>query len=130
MDLEQLEKRVQWLDDERRKDKNKISLLEEHILTLDGKLAASDKTTSELNGEITRLKTIISRMDNYDDSLVMHRKELTKQIQTLEKQFEQSNDEMMSVLRAEIRSYDSQIFEIRKGLMTFAQGRGTLHRAP
>lgn len=116
MELEQLAKRVQWLDDERRKDKNTIAQLEERILSFEGKLAANEQHNSDLNGEITRLKTILSRMDKFDDSITLQRKELLKQIQIQEKQSTQRDDEIMTVLRAEIRVYEAPIFEIRKDL--------------
>ncbi len=116
MELEQLAKRVQWLDDERRKDKNTISQLEERILALEGKLVASDQEKHDLSGEVTRLRTIINRMDNFDEAMALHRKEILKQIQTLEKQSAQRDDEVMSVLRAEIRNFEKPLFEIRKDL--------------
>ena len=43
MDNEQLEKRIKWLDDERRKDKAFISDLEGRLLDLEEILAASEK---------------------------------------------------------------------------------------
>ena len=128
MELEQIEKRVQWLDDERRNDKNSISRLEERILTLEGQLDVADKKNSELSGEVTRLKTIINRMDNFDEAMVLHRKEILKQIQTQEKQSAQRDDEIMSVLQAEIRSYEAPIYEIRKDLESI-QGLKTEIRA-
>ena len=38
MELEQLNKQVDWLDKERQKDKLRISSLEEKLATLEGKL--------------------------------------------------------------------------------------------
>jgi chromosome segregation ATPase len=116
MELEQLAKRVQWLDDERRKDKNSIAQLEERLLSLERLLAASDQKNTDLSGEVTRLKTIINRMDNFDEAMVLHRKEILKQIQTQEKQSAQRDDEILSVLRAEIRTFEAPIFEIRRDL--------------
>ena len=116
MELEQLSKRLQWLDDERRKDKNMIAQLEERIVSLEGNLAASDHQKDELSGEITRLKTIVGRMDHFEEFLAQQRKEFVKEIQTIEKQAVQRDDEIISVLRAEIRTYENPIYEIRKDL--------------
>jgi len=116
MELEQLTKRLQWLDDERRKDKNTISQLEERILSLEGDLAASKHEVDELSGEITLLKTIVGRMDQFDEILAQHRKEFVKEIQNIEKQTVQRDEEIMSVLRAEIRTYENPIYELRKDL--------------
>jgi chromosome segregation ATPase len=124
MELGQLEKRVQWLDDERRKDKNMIAHLEERLVSLEGKLASSEVQATDLSGEITRLRTIVSRMDSFDESLVMQRKEFLKQTKELEHQSQQRDDEIVNVLRAEVRTYEVPIYEIRKEL----EGVGNLKK--
>lgn len=116
MEFEQLEKRVQWLDDERRKDKNIIAHLEERILSYEGKLAAAEKITDELNSEIIRLKASLNRMDKIDETLNLHRVELKKDIKELGTQTSQRDEEIKSVLRAEIRTNENQVVETRKEL--------------
>jgi chromosome segregation ATPase len=116
MELGQLEKHVQWLDDERRKDKNTIAHLEERLISLEGKLATSEVQATDLSGEITRLRTVMIRMDSFDESLAMQRKEFLKQTKELETQTQQRDDEIMNVLRAEVRTYEAPIYEIRKEL--------------
>lgn len=116
MESEQIEKRLQWLDDERRKDKNTIVQLEERIVSLEGDLAASKHEAVEMSGEITLLKTIVARMDHFDESIAQQRKEFLNEIQNIEKQAVQRDDEIMSVLRTEIKTYDSPIYELRKDL--------------
>ena len=116
MEFEQIQKRVQWLDDERRKDKNIISHLQEQISRYEGKLSASQQQNEDLLAEVTHLKTIIGRMDTYEDSLVFHRAELQKQVNAIENQASQRDNEMMSVLRTEIHASDGYLEEIRKEL--------------
>jgi len=116
MELEQIAKRVQWLDDERRKDKNTIAQYEERILSLEGMVSAFEIKNADLKGEITRLTTVVGRMDQFDNAFALQRKEITKQIQTQEKQSQQRDDEIMSLLRTEIRTYETPIYEIRKEL--------------
>jgi chromosome segregation ATPase len=116
MEPEQIEKRLKWLDDERRKDKNVIAQLEEKIISLTRDCAAQKNEVETLSGEITRLKTVINRMDQFDGSLAQQRKEFNKEIQMVEKQAVQRDDELMSVLRAEIKTYESPIYELRKDL--------------
>jgi chromosome segregation ATPase len=114
MEIEQLAQRVQWLDDERRKDKNNIAHLEEQILSFGSKLAASEKQNLEQISEITHLKTLIKRMDKFDESMGVHRAEFKKEFKGLENQVSHRDDEIMSVLRAEIRTYENQLIELRK----------------
>jgi len=43
MNVDQIVKQVDWLDDERRKDQTRISSLEEQILSVDGNLTSINK---------------------------------------------------------------------------------------
>jgi chromosome segregation ATPase len=116
MDQDQLEKRVAWLDDEHRKDKNLIAMLEERINALDNRIAAGEQQNKDLTGELTRLSAVIGRMDSFDASLEQHRVEFTKQLKTQAAQIEDQGDEITTMLRAEIRAYDSTLSDIRKAL--------------
>lgn len=114
MDQAQLEKRVAWLDDEHRKDKNLIAMLEERINTLEGRIAANEQQNKDLTGEITRISTVTGRMDNFDTSIEQHRSEFNSMIKTQSVHAEQRADEITSVLRAEIRAFESSLSDVRK----------------
>ncbi len=129
MDQAQLEKRVAWLDDEHRKDKNLIAMLEERINTLEGRIAANEQQNKDLNGELTRISTVTGRMDNFDASIVQHRTEFSGMFKNQAALSEQRADEIKSVLRAEIRAFETSLAEVRKntepipGLRTEIQAR-------
>ena len=116
MDQSQLEKRVAWLDDEHRKDKNLIAMLEERINALEGRIAQTEQQNKDLTGEITRLSTVTGRMDHFDESLEQHRVEFNKQFKNQANYSDQRADEITAVLRAEIRGFETSLSEIRKGL--------------
>jgi chromosome segregation ATPase len=73
MELEQILKQLEWLDDERRKDKDVIAKQAERITSLEGNLSAAHHQIKELDGEITRLSSVVGRMDNYDETLMQVR---------------------------------------------------------
>lgn len=114
MEQEQIQKRVQWLDDERRKDKNIIIYLQEQIREYEGKLDSSNRKYEDLISDVDHLKTIVSRMNQFDETLALHRTELKKDIKAIESQASQKDNEIMSVLRAEIHSYEPHIGELQK----------------
>jgi len=121
MEIEQLAKRVEWLDEERRKDKTAIARLEEKIVSLEREILGSEKQNTDLNGEVTQLKIQLSRMDQFDASLAQQRAELSRQIKDQEKSFEQQDDEITNVLRAEIRTFESSLLELRKEVSTMRE---------
>jgi DNA repair exonuclease SbcCD ATPase subunit len=116
MELDQILKRVQWMDDERRKDKDIISKLETRILALEGNLSGANQQVKELSSEITRLATIITRMDQYDTNLGQQRLETKKQIEEMSKDIRKREEETEKIRRVELRNLDATIFELRKEL--------------
>ena len=120
MELDQILKHVEWLDDERRKDKDTIAKQEDRIITLEGRLDAAQKQIKDLNGEITRLANVIVRMDRFDDALIQQRVELNHQLEELDKETKKREEEIEKVRRVEIRSVDGGLGEMRKELEAVA----------
>lgn len=116
MDLEQVLKRVQWIDDERRKDKDAIALLENRILALEGSLSAADKLIKEQSGEITRLSAITTRMDQHDEALLQQRVENKHALEELDKTLLKRSEEVAKVHQLKINTLETDLFEVRKGL--------------
>jgi chromosome segregation ATPase len=114
MDQAQLEKRVAWLDDEHRKDKNLIAMLEERINALESRIVTNEQQNKDLTGEITRLSAVIGRMDSFDASLEQHRTEFNGMFKSQAAQSEQRAEEITSVLRTEIRAFESSLADVRK----------------
>lgn len=116
MDMDQLLKRVDWLDEERRKDKNIIASLEERILSMGGDITKLETQNKELNGEVTRLDTLLGRLDTIDETIAQQRVEFYRKIDEIERVSEKSDDDVVNLLRTEIKGYDQDISEIHKEL--------------
>jgi len=116
MDIDQLQKRVQWVEEDRRKEKDLLALLENKLTTLEGNLAASLQQGKDLSGELTRLSAIIVRMDQYDQALVKSRLESKQTIDDLDKTFRLRLDQTEKVRRAEAKSLDSSVLDLQKQL--------------
>ncbi len=114
MDQGQLEKRVAWLDDEHRKDKNLITMLEERINALENRIVTTEQQNKDLTGEITHLTTVTTRMDNFDASIEQHRVEFNKMFKKQASQSDQRVDELTTILRAEIHAYETSLGDVRK----------------
>jgi len=63
MDIEQLQKRIQWVEEDRRKEKDTLALLGNKVTALEGSLNALLQQGKDLSSEITRLSAIIIRLD-------------------------------------------------------------------
>jgi chromosome segregation ATPase len=120
MEFDQVLKQLEWLNDERRKDKDIISKQVERITAMEGSISAANQQIKDLNSEIVRLTTVVSRMDDFDSSLLQSRLEINQQIEEIDKQTKKREEEMEKVRRVEMRSADTSIAEIRKELGAFS----------
>jgi len=116
MELEQVLKQVDWLDGERRKDKTVLVGLEDRLGNLESNIPVYNKQIKDLDGEITRLTAMLSRMDHFDENLLQFRVESKHTLEELEKELKQRDDEAEKIRRVEQRSLESSIVELRKEL--------------
>jgi chromosome segregation ATPase len=116
MDIEQLQKRIQWIEEDRRKEKDSLALLENKLTALEGSLAASLQQGKDLSSEITRLSAIIIRMDQYDQAMIKARVESKQAIDDLDKAIKLRVDESEKFHQAESRSFENSVLEIQKQL--------------
>jgi chromosome segregation ATPase len=114
MDVDQLLKRVQWIEDDRRKEKDTLALLENRVASMEGGISALSQQLKDLGGEITRLSTVITRMDQYDNTILQMRVETKRMVEDLGKELRKSDDEAVKVRQVELRAIDSNINELRK----------------
>ena len=114
MENEQLEKRIKWLDDERRKDKATISELEDRLRELEGKLDASNKRQVEFDSDITRLRTSITRVDDFENGLADFRVERKKELKDYEKITKSWINDAKKNLRTQIQGIEKQQKALRE----------------
>ncbi|MDD2696327.1 MAG: hypothetical protein PHD58_10415 [Anaerolineales bacterium] len=114
MELEQLAKQVEWLDEERRRDKNGLISVEERLNTLDGNIKTVMTQIKELSSNVSRLTALMTRMDQLDEAMLKHRVDTKTALDEIEKAFSKREDEAQVVLRAELRNLDTAVAEIRK----------------
>jgi len=116
MDIDQLQKRIQWVEEDRRKEKDALALLENKFTALEGSLSAFLQQGKDLSSEVTRLSAIIFRMDQYDQALTKARIESKQAIDEVDKAVRIRYDETEKIRRAEARSIESSIVDLQKQL--------------
>jgi chromosome segregation ATPase len=116
MDIDQVAKRLEWIDEERRKDKSTLAALQERILAVEGNIPSLNQQIKDLNSEITRLGTVLSRLDTFETTLAQTRIEFTRALETAEKQRADHEREVEKVRRVELEGINKAIGEVRKGL--------------
>lgn len=81
IDREQLEKRLDWLDSERRNDKTLIAGLQSKLETFTTENASLRTRLNNLESELTRLSTLMTRLDQFEQDINIIRTETGHQIE-------------------------------------------------
>lgn len=116
MDLQQLSKTVAWLDDERRRDKQEITALQERLNGLAGENAALNRRLQQLETALAATNTQLQKYAKYDDILDNYRKDILRQLEELEKRRQESEREDDRLRRMERESVSKSLAEMRKAL--------------
>lgn len=116
MEYDQIGKRVDWLDDERRKDKTQLAAVAERITSLEGNLPTITKQLKDMDSEITRVAAKLARIDYFDENLLQARVESKQVIEEMDKEIKQREEESEKVRRVEMRSLESSIVDLRREL--------------
>ena len=115
MEQEQIIKRLEWLDDERRKDKLLIASLEDRFNTMEESVTGLMQQVKELGSEATRISATLARVDQLDSALAQTRVEILRTIEGVEKQRGDREREMDKVRLDDLESTNKSLAELRKG---------------
>jgi chromosome segregation ATPase len=116
MEIEQIIKRVDWLDDERRKDKNLLASFGDRLTNIEGNVPPLSQQIKDLGGEITRVTALLGRMDRFDESLLQQRIEVKQTFEELDRQSKKREEESEKIRRLELRGVEANIVELRKDI--------------
>mgnify|MGYP001220051340 CR=1 FL=1 len=116
MDFEQLLKRIEWLDEERRKDKLIIASLDDRLRKAEGNYTALLQESRELSNELTRLQTLPARFDSIDAAISQIRVDFNRSIENIEKLRIEKDRDQEKVRLADLESMNSSIATVRKSI--------------
>lgn len=123
MELEQIQKQVDWLDDERRKDKDRIGYLEKQLAALEAMLTPLLQQAKDQDSEITHLRAQVTQTEGYSEDFMQVRVEMKQQGDDLLRQARKREEEIEKARRLEIRSLETSIAELRKDLEVLTELR-------
>ncbi len=116
MDLTQLAKMVDWLESERRKDKQEITAVQERLTALLTENGALSRRVQQTESGLATSTTQIQRMAKLDEILDGYRKEMTRQLEELDKRWADAAREEDRLRKLERDGLNKSLGEVRKGL--------------
>jgi DNA repair exonuclease SbcCD ATPase subunit len=116
MDLSQLAKMVDWLESERRKDKQEITALQERLSAALTENTALARRVQQLENGLSAANTQIQRFAKVDEILDGYRKEMTRQLEELDKRWAEAARDEERLRKVERDGVNKSLGEVRKGL--------------
>ena len=121
MEFEQIIKRLDWLDEEHRKEKLAMDALDERLTAIEGEIKAINKKIKQLATETSHLTTTAARIDQFEGSLAQERTDLTKYIDDLEKHRLENLKEIDKRHQLQIDGINKSITDLRKAKETIME---------
>ncbi len=116
MDLEEILKRIDWLEDERRKDKKTIKQLEERLTGLEGDDRQYLQSINKIEGEITRIDTLLSKFDRMESAMTAIRTDSAKRLDTFEKDVQNREKAFEKQFRTDLDTLENTSQKVRVDL--------------
>jgi chromosome segregation ATPase len=114
MEFEQIIKRLDWLDEEHRKDKNTIDALTQRAVNLEGELKAANKKIKDLSAQMSKLSTTAARIEQFDSALAQHRSDIVNYVNSVEEKHQAQLPEIDKRYQVQFDGITKSLSEIRK----------------
>lgn len=109
MEFEQIVSRLQWLDEEHRKDKSSLEELGKQITSLETTLNAVSTQLKTLGKQVSEIAPAVARLGQFDEMLSKQRADTSKALDEYEKRAQRRDAETSKLNQA-------RLDEINKGL--------------
>ncbi|MGQ0602633.1 MAG: hypothetical protein ACT4QE_13175 [Anaerolineales bacterium] len=116
MDLAQVEKQVEWLDGERRKDRQEITALQERLTSVATENSGLVRRIQQLESNLSAANAQLQRLNKIDEILEQYRKEMTRQVEELEKRRIEAVREDERLRKIDREGSNKSLGDVRKSI--------------
>ncbi len=113
MEIEDLAKKIEWLEKEHRKDRAMIGDLQEKLVSYEGNFSLIQTQMKELDANLSRFSSTTARLDQFDKMVTQYRAEVTKAIDDVEKRRSKHERDVEDRRRIEIEVINKSLIEVR-----------------
>jgi chromosome segregation ATPase len=114
MEFEQIIKRLDWLDEEHRKDKITLDALKERLTNMESELKAANKRIKQLEAGSSKLSSLPARLDQYDEALAQQRTDTVKYIEALEAKYQENLQEVDKRYQLQFNGINKSVNDLHK----------------
>ena len=113
MEYEDIIRKVQWLDDQDRKNKMELSELSSRLTGLNANIGALTKQLKSIDQQVSDLSVAAARITQFDQILTRHRTDVAKSIETLDRNAVRREQDATKAHQAEFEEFRKTIIELR-----------------
>jgi chromosome segregation ATPase len=121
MEIDELEKRINWLDSERQKDKKTISELSDLIHSIKEELPKLDGRISSSDLEIKSVKKIASRAEKADADFAAYKTEVLKKITDIDKKINATESKLDKQRKDDVDLINKKLLEYQADVKGIAE---------
>ncbi|MGD0003736.1 MAG: hypothetical protein ABSE06_05845 [Anaerolineaceae bacterium] len=126
MEADQIQQQIDFIDNERRKDKAALASLEQRLSALEGSVPGWIQQIQELNSDLSRTTAQLSRFDEIESALVQIRVDQARALESFDKQRQEHDRELEKIRRSDQEAVTHSLAELRKALEVLPDLKRTL----
>lgn len=116
METEQIDKRVTWLDEQRRKDAEHIARIHDRLDAFEEQVDKQNSRLEDLATELAKASAVAARVRHFDDALSKHREEVNKQLETIDERRIDREAQMDTIRKSDQKQGSDLLEEMRSKL--------------
>ena len=114
MEFDQIIKRLDWLDEQHRKDKAAVEALTEQLAEAKGELKLASKQIKDLSTGISQYSTLPPRVDQFNAALNQQRLDILKYVDEMDNKDVDKLPEAEKRIKMQLDVMNKSIQELRK----------------
>ncbi|OGN75907.1 MAG: hypothetical protein A2X25_01835 [Chloroflexi bacterium GWB2_49_20] len=114
MEFEQIIKRLDWLDEEHRKEKASLAQITDRLASFEANFNVLNQQIKELSKDISSISPTSARVDQFDEALKNYRTEFVIRIDEAEKHFTKNQNEVDKRYRLEFDGINKSLDALQK----------------
>lgn len=114
MEFEQIVKRLEWLDEERRKDRATVVKLEERLTALETSINAVSQQIKDLSKDVAEISATAARLNQFNELLARQREDFNKALEEIEKRYQRREQETTKRVLQEFEPIRKELSELKQ----------------
>lgn len=114
MEFEQIIKRLDWLDEEHRKEKSALEDLTARLTSLEGEIKVLHKKAREQSSQLSNISSIAARFSEFDAVLARQRGELAKFWEDLDVRRKEAQEEVDKRYQLQFDNIQKSLVDLKK----------------